>query len=567
VRPLFIGYTEEGERLELTDEDLETHVHGVGASRTGKSKLVEWIAREMVREHQGFCLIDPHGFLYDDLLRWLAYVQPERDIVLFNPSSGSRVVGFNPFRRGTDDLGTQADRRVKATVKAWGQGDSDKTPRLERILRCLYHALIEQDHSLEVARYFLNLRQKEIRDYLIRFIASPLIREEWEDISTLTRLQDFLGQVESARNRMFRFLASDRIRHIVGLNINNLNLADIVEQGKILLVNLQPSGHITEEQARLMGTLLLNELWEIGMRRRRSTEGKKPTDFFVIIDEFQKFLTPDIPAMLDQAAKYGLHLFLFHQHLAQLEKLDGQAYGSVVTNARIKLVFGGLSRDDARRMAEESFPGQVDLKRVKFLIEQTKFWPVYGRERVYTSSTGEGSGSGVVSGMAWDPETREWIPSTTENVSSQMLRQEGAADIPFLYPVPFKEISSIETYSLEEMLWQLSDRLMEQYQRHFFIRRPGRKTVAAVTPFVKDWYVEPEVLHEYEEQITAPFLTPLQVTEQLVQIHRQLHAAVGRPLPECKQLLPPLADDDENYAGPEVKPIKRKITKAKSRIT
>ena len=99
MKSLFLGKTEDGERLELGPEDLETHVHGVGASRTGKSKLIEWIAREMIRARQGLCLIDPHGFLYDDLVRWLAYLTPKREIILFNPSSEDRIVGFNPFRR------------------------------------------------------------------------------------------------------------------------------------------------------------------------------------------------------------------------------------------------------------------------------------------------------------------------------------------------------------------------------------------------------------------------------------------------------------------------------------
>lgn len=110
--------------------------------------------------------------------------------------------------------------------------------------------------------------------------------------------------------------------------------------------------------------------------RQQGPGGRQPSPFFLIIDEFQLFLTPDIPDMLDQGAKYGIHLFLFHQHLSQLRQLDEQAFGAM-SNARIKLVFGGLSRDDARLMAEEIFPGQIDLKRAKFIIEQTKFWPVY----------------------------------------------------------------------------------------------------------------------------------------------------------------------------------------------
>ena len=121
-----------------------------------------------------------------------------------------------------------------------------------------------------------------------------------------------------------------------GLNTNNIDLEDIIESGKILLVNLQPKkNRLSWDNARLIGTLLLSEFWEIARERQQGPGGKPPSPFFLMIDEFTLLLTPDIPEMLDQAAKYGIHLLLFHQHLSQLKKLDEQAYGAVMTNARI----------------------------------------------------------------------------------------------------------------------------------------------------------------------------------------------------------------------------------------
>lgn len=524
---LFIGKTEDGLRLDLNAEDLQTHVHGVGASRTGKSKLIEWIAREMIRERQGFCLIDPHGFLYNDLVRWLAYTSPNREIVLFNPSSEGRIVGFNPFRRGTGELSTQVDRRVRATLKAWGQVDANETPRLERWLKCTYYALLEQGYPVDVAQYLLGWQYKEVRDYVTSAINSPAIRSEWQDLSALTKITDFQTQVESSRNRLFRFIEPPQVRRVTGLAVNNLDLADIIEQGKILLVNLQPSDSLSEENARLLGTLLLNEVWEIGMRRRQSDTGASPRSFYFIIDEFQKFLTPDIPAMLDQAAKYGFHLFLFHQHLSQLRKLDETSYGAVMTNARIKIVFGGLSREDASTMAQEIFPGQIDLKRVKFLIEQTKFWPVYSRDIAYSHSSGTASGTASISGETWNPSLEEWVPSSAMSSTAQQSEQEGTTDIPIFVPVPFKEVSSITSYSLEETLWELSDRLMEQYQRHYMIRLPGKKTVAAATPFLQSWYVKPARIAQYTEKTLGNFLSATEVDRELNAVHDQLLKAAG----------------------------------------
>ncbi len=137
-------------------------------------------------------------------------------------------------------------------------------------------------------------------------------------------------------------------------------LEDVIENGKILLVNLQPKKNwLSLEKRAGYRHASLNEIWEITRQREQGAGGKAPSPFFLMIDEFQLFLTPDIPEMLDQAAKYGLHLLLFHQHLSQLKTIDLKAYGAM-SNARIKVVFGGLSREDARIMAEEMFPGQID---------------------------------------------------------------------------------------------------------------------------------------------------------------------------------------------------------------
>ena len=84
-----------------------------------------------------------------------------------------------------------------------------------------------------------------------------------------------------------------------------------------------------------------------------------PSPFFLMIDEFQKFVTPDVPEMLDQAAKYGLHLFLFHQHLSQLKERDPQIYGAL-TNARTKIVFGGLNDEDVELISKELYTGELD---------------------------------------------------------------------------------------------------------------------------------------------------------------------------------------------------------------
>lgn len=353
---LYVGENDE-ERLYLIDRDLQTHVHGVGASRKGKSKLIEHIARDLIKEGSGFCLIDPHGQLYENLVQWLAYTKPRRDVVLFNPSYEQRIVGFNPFKLdGVKDearIATKVDRMVAATMRAWGATDFNQAPRLERWLRCLYHVLIEQGYSIEVARYFLSWEHVEIRNAIIQQIRSPVIREQWMSLIAAKTQHGFAAQLESTSNRLFKFITHPTIRRITGLLTNNIDLEAITNNKQILLVNLQPSDLLSDDAARLIGTLLLNELWEI-LRRRKTGYGTKPPPFYLIIDEFQNYATPDVPNMLDEGAKYGLHFMLFHQRLSQLSP---DLHGSV-KNAHTRFIFGGLPGQEVAQMLEGAQPSE-----------------------------------------------------------------------------------------------------------------------------------------------------------------------------------------------------------------
>lgn len=535
MKPVLIGHDEGNRPIHLTEGDLETHVQGVGASRTGKSKLIEAVARQLTLDRgTGFCLIDPHGFLYKDMLRWLAYMQPRREILFINPSSAARIVGFNPFKKLTGDPGARVQRVVQVMLKAWGQTNSDETPRLERWLRCVGHVMVEGGYTIEASRYLVSWDERRIRDELVRRVKGALIQQEWEELRAYKRLPDFNLQLESTKNRLFRFLDSLPIRRMMGLSTNCIDLEDVIEKGKILLVNLQPSEDITEEQSKLIGALLISEIWEAARRRKQGPGGRPPIPpFHLIVDEFHEFLTPTIPHMLTAGAKYGLHLWLFHQNFAQLREREAEILGAL-DSARLKLVFGGLGREDARYMVENIFPKQIDLTRIKYLVHHTKFWPVYRRDKAYTRTRAcaEGSGGSFGSGShsAWDPSSQAFIELTSsadsQTRTSTVSVSESEADIPTLYPVPFDEPTPV-LYSLEELLWELTDRLVEQYQRHYFLRRPGEKTIAARTPQINPRFVRPERLEAYTESRLSGFLRPEEVDRAIDQMHTTLALEAG----------------------------------------
>lgn len=141
-----------------------------------------------------------------------------------------------------------------------------------------------------------------------------------------------------------------------------------------------------------------------------------------------------------------------------------------------------------------------------------------------------------------------------EGASSGISEQEGQADIPIFIPVPFKDVSSITPYSLDEQLWQLADRLMEQYQRHFMIRIPGQQTKAAVTPFVKSWYVRSNVIAAYRDRICNSFLPAAEVDRRLFEAHNRLAIeATGKPLTKTYQ--PPTTTVESEDIPPSDDPL------------
>jgi hypothetical protein len=143
MKPLFVGYTNptqepdidkphRREKVDLTEEDLVTHIHGVGATRSGKSKWLEWFCRELYRQGMGFTVIDPQGKLSRDLVDYFSYVRPRRPVLYFDPSRSDYLIPFNAFRTGHDEVSIRVEKQVEAILRVWGAENSDETPRLER---------------------------------------------------------------------------------------------------------------------------------------------------------------------------------------------------------------------------------------------------------------------------------------------------------------------------------------------------------------------------------------------------------------------------------------------------
>ena len=507
MKAMDLGDGADGSPIVLQDGERLTHMHVIGASGSGKSKFLEHMMRQDIAHRQGFCLIDPHGTLYTEVLNHCAHKVHNNDIVLLDLSKPDHIIGFNPFRKAPNgDVSAQVECRIKAIMHAWGVENADETPTLERILRLVFTTLLDLNLPFHAAQYLIDFNSGEFRSSLIQQIASPLIRREWEELEKL-KASDWRSEFLSTKNRLFRLLASDTLTRF--FNSTSIDLAEIIDQGKILLVNLGRSDELSDGSTRVFGSLLVNEFFEVALRRR-DVPGKPLKPYYLYMDEFQNFVGMDIASMLDQVRKYRLFTVLAHQRFGQL---DDDLRDAVLTNCGIKAVFGGLEFNTARMMAQEMFVGQLDPMRIKVAIYQTKFWPEYGRDKVYTRSRssgrsigrGENSTSGDSSASAHGQffQPCDWFANPLSSTSITAVSgtsaasgshwnetdfdgaADGVADVPILIPVPFKELSSLQYFTPEEQLLEMTGALKRQFERHCFIKIQYQDTQPLRVPFIK----------------------------------------------------------------------------------
>jgi hypothetical protein len=465
VTPLFLGYDAVERPIRLNAEDRRIHTHIIGSSGTGKSKLLEWMMRGDLRNRQGFCLLDPEGTLYEEVLDYAAHWVLRREIIPLNLSQPDRIIPYNPFQRDPEtEVSVQVDHCITATLHAWNQPDPEKTPTLIRTLRLIYTVIIERNLGVAQARHLIDFDAGEIREHLIRDLDTPLIEKEWRQLQALRRLKDWREEMLSAINRLFPLLSSKTLTRFMSVSNRSLNLREIMDQGKVLLVNLAESASLSQDTARLVGALLVHDFYHSALRRKPDGLGRDPEPYYLYVDEFQDFVSLDIAKALYRSRKRGLFMVLSHQTFGQLDqqKFDADLADAVLGNCGIKIVFGGLVTPSARRMAEEIFIGELDPLRIKVLIWQTKFWPQYQRDKVLTSSTtdafstgasesvGTGSFSGVGAGTFFQPV--DWFgqelvgtsrvattadsqfAGRTRSTTEMHADAEAVADIPILLP-------------------------------------------------------------------------------------------------------------------------------------
>ena len=525
-KTVLVGYDEQKDKnVYLRPDTRKTHMHILGSTGEGKSKFIEHMIRQDIINEEGLCLIDPHGHLYNDIVDWCARKQMfgNRKIILFDVSEEKWSFGFNPLHLHSSEISFHVDAMVRAVAKVWGGEDLDRTPLLKRCLRLIFYVLAQNKLSFLESRFLLDQTNPSVREYLTQNIDDPNIKPHWDYANSLNPRQ-FEEQFSSTINRMIEFLSSPIIRNTIGQTEACLDFRKLMDEGAIFLVNLAAADRISDDNARLLGTLMVNDLF---MSCRSRPEGSRP--FYLYIDECARFINEDIARILDEARKFGLHLILAHQHLGQLKKAGEDIYHSIVTDAKTKVIFGGLSAEDARVLVEQVFLGELDLEEPKHILDKPtvvgyiRTWLKNyseGRSTTTTTSRTTTEQSGSVSGSSrtetmvpeegiiWDGEE---LASTAygSNKSKSYSRSEvegesvshGYSETSGISETLEAQLKNLPTQvrSLDEQIWDAMNLMVNQPTQYAIIKLPKQQTNFVKTPTIEKAFPLPEDVFEFKE--------------------------------------------------------------------
>ncbi|MGH7593910.1 MAG: type IV secretion system DNA-binding domain-containing protein [Gemmatimonadales bacterium] len=341
---LVLGTNEHDEELRtvsLSTEDRLRHTYIIGASGTGKSTLLLSMAQQDLIAGNGIAVLDPHGDLIEDIL---ARMPEERvnDVVVFDPADEAYPVGFNILSAHSELERTLLASDLVSVFKRLSTSFGDQ---MVAVLGNAILAFLENPEGgtlVDLRRFLID---KSFRARFLEGVEDEQVVSYWqEEFSLLKGLPH-----APILTRLNIFLRSKLIRHMVAQKKDRLDMRAIMDGKKILLAKLSHGG-IGEENAHLLGSLIVAKIAQAAMSRQDEAAAKR-VPFFLYIDEFHHFVTPSLAGILSGARKYGLGLTLAHQEMRQLKSRSEEVASAVLGNAFTRIVFR-VGDQDAKTLAD-----------------------------------------------------------------------------------------------------------------------------------------------------------------------------------------------------------------------
>lgn len=327
--------------------DRSRHIYIIGQTGAGKSGLLELFALSDTYHNEGYAIIDPHG---DFAVNNLQFIPAHRvkDVVYFNPADTAYPLGFNPMEVYNPGMKNNISSEIIGVLKrmfefSWG-------PRLEYILRYTILALLDRPSTtmLDITRM---LTDKKFREETLSYCEDPVVLQFWK-VEFASWNEKFATEaIAPILNKVGAFTANPIIRNIIGQPKSTFNIREIMDEGKILVVNLS-KGLIGEDNAGILGAFLVTKIQLAAMSRSDipNVEDRRP--FYLYVDEFQNFATDSFATILSEARKYGLNLTVANQYVSQMQETVRDAvFGNVGTMITFR-----VSADDAPILGKQFEP-------------------------------------------------------------------------------------------------------------------------------------------------------------------------------------------------------------------
>ena len=339
--------------VRMKTDDRRRHVYVIGKSGTGKSVLMENMIIQDIKMGEGVCVIDPHGELVESVLGQLPTERAD-DVIIFNPSDMERPVGLNMLEYTSPE---QMDFAVQEMIAIFYKLFPPEMigPMFEHNMRNVMLTLMaDKEFPGTIADIPRMFTDKEFQRYKVAKLTDPVVRAFWEKEMAQTtdfHKSEMLGYLIS---KVGRFVENEMMRNIIGQPHSGFNFRDIMDNQKILLINLS-KGTTGEVNSALLGLIVVSKL-QMAAMSRASLPPTERQDFYLYIDEFQNFITDSISTILSEARKYRLNLTIANQYLRQLvsgtdTKIRDAVLGTVGTLISFK-----VGVEDADILAKEFEP-------------------------------------------------------------------------------------------------------------------------------------------------------------------------------------------------------------------
>ncbi len=485
----------------------KTHTMVLGRSGVGKTKFLEQLCRSLIRkvgdDNWSLVVLDGKGgtlqTLADDLFADAVSCLPPDKLVYFNPHDSDRVPGFNVLQCiGRTDPAIRAQRVKEALVQMFHES-AEFRPWWENFSMGALAPLIEAGFAITELFDFLALDEPQFREAVLAKVSNPLHRKSWERFTRTHKTYEQATMISSVLIRAKEFLYTELLTAIFGQRENTIDWVRFMDQGGCFVAKLGPGPRFSKTAADFVGRNIVHQILEAAEARRQTN--RKPC--FVVVDEFERFASPDFSELLDVFRGYGVHLILSCQHFGQLRLEEETLHESTMSNCRIKCFFS-LSRKDAEEAALELFTGTFHKDDIIETITSRSFRPHETTRTIESTSEsigesegsseqhGESAGVGESETLAEEGDVLVTVGSTQEGTSATAghsastthTQSWSTSRVPWYQYEEFEQVSHRRTWSVEQLKERAIAAIAEQGDRKYHLKLFERPPLPLMTPEV-----------------------------------------------------------------------------------